>query len=73
MICVTPDMEEVLAVLNPFVGVHQLEAPTYLFIQMQLCQKESLKDWLAKNVHNRPQRVVSHYFQQVELAIHLQA
>lgn len=43
------------------------EPPTYLFIQMQLCKKESLKDWLRSNVTNRCHGKVMHFFDQVSL------
>ena len=41
------------------------EPPTYLFIQMQLCQKESLKDWLRSTITNRPHSKVMSFFNQV--------
>ncbi len=39
--------------------------PLCLFIQTQLCRKGTLKDWLLKNMDNRPKGVVFDYFEQV--------
>lgn len=41
----------------------------FLFIQMQLCKKKSLKDWLKDNVHNRPRDTVIHVFDQIIQAV----
>ena len=39
-----------------------------LFIQMQLCRKDSLRDWLRTSVEARSRRTVLLYFEQVSLA-----
>ncbi|KAG8263576.1 Eukaryotic translation initiation factor 2-alpha kinase 3 [Homalodisca vitripennis] len=41
----------------------------YLFIQMQLCKKESLKDWLKDNIHERPRMAVINIFDQIVQAV----
>lgn len=46
----------------------------YLYIQMQLCQKESLKDWMCKNVV-RDHNYINQIFEQILSAVeyvHLQ-
>lgn len=47
----------------------------YLFIQMQLCRRESLKEWLRDNVSSRSAYVVLPMFEQIVQAVeyvHLQ-
>lgn len=44
------------------------QAPVYLYIQMQLCCKESLKDWLAHHVM-RERHQVLHIFKQIVEAV----
>ena len=41
----------------------------YLYIQMQLCQKESLKDWLGNNSQPRDKTEVLDYFDQICAAV----
>ncbi|KAL3289494.1 hypothetical protein HHI36_022915 [Cryptolaemus montrouzieri] len=50
------------------------EPPMFLYIQMQLCQKENLKDWMVKN-HDRKKETVVGLFSQIISAVeyvHLQ-
>lgn len=54
--------------------VQQPPPPTFLYIQMQLCRKESLRDWLNKNKDRDPS-IIWKYFEQIVSAveyIHLQ-
>jgi serine/threonine protein kinase len=39
--------------------------PSFLFIQMQLCQKQSLKDWLRINIHNRERTEILKQFEEI--------
>lgn len=41
----------------------------YLYIQMQLCRKETLKDWLSTNTLSRDRNKVLHIFQQIMEAV----
>ena len=42
----------------------------YLYIQMQLCRKETLKDWLFANSFNRDSNTVLDIFDQIVSAVH---
>ena len=41
----------------------------YLYIQMQLCQRESLRDWLLCHVHDRDRSQSLSIFEQIVLAV----
>uniref|UniRef100_H2YXJ0 non-specific serine/threonine protein kinase n=1 Tax=Ciona savignyi TaxID=51511 RepID=H2YXJ0_CIOSA len=45
------------------------DSTMYLYIQMQLCKKESLREWLASNVGSRDFNYCLHIFQQVASAV----
>ncbi len=41
--------------------------PLCLFIEIQLCRKDTLKDWLLNNSVDRPREKVFQYFEQVTI------
>lgn len=51
------------------------DAKMFLFIQMQLCRKESLREWLRAHVSHRDTHQVLHMFNEIVRAVeyvHLQ-
>lgn len=43
----------------------EVERPLCLFIQTELCEKNTLREWLLNNVENRQRRMVIKFFEQV--------
>ena len=47
------------------VSVLKDEQTTCLFIQTELCERDTLRDWLSKYTDNRPRKKVFHFMKQV--------
>lgn len=45
--------------------IPKVQSRMYLYIQMQLCQKQSLKDWLTQNTYEERQHQVVPIFEQI--------
>ena len=51
--------------INPTIN----EAKMYLFIQMQLCRKESLREWLRSHISHRDTNQILHMFNEIVAAV----
>lgn len=57
-------------VSDSFAGKSRCQAQKlYLYIQMQLCQSQNLKDWLSSNVEDRDRNYLLNVFHQIVRAI----
>ncbi len=54
---------------SPPKGATSEQPKLYLYIQMELCEKESLKEWLCNNPLNRDRQIVLDIFHQIVSAV----
>lgn len=54
---------------SPSPGPPSMASRIYLYIQMQMCQRESLKDWLSGNTLNRDRFECLKFFHQILCAV----